>query len=346
MTEDRSGCNGIPGGHMATGWWGRDILWRVIAEQEHAKQRALLTDQIKTGGLRVALWRSASSGDECACRKKSNQQADRKCYSCHGTGIVPGYMKFGYNTVWMSPTDSDIVLTDVKVVTDFRSAKVVLNDDAIIGIIESGDKPFNRTAIGSQWEQSIITFIRTVDQSSIIVEYSLDSGMTWSDISNLSTVNPVSGVIRFKAILLRDSVDVLSPLFEIIRARYATIGLNDLQPDGSYRWGPWILVLRNIPKNRYIKTNYGDAPSRTEMSFWTVGLSVFDSSITYGSRGELIKPEDEGPCDFIEFLDGVAVGNRYVIIERQPSDPFGTVILDQNFLARLSETVDPYSLVF
>ena len=44
------GCK-VPGSHMAVGYWGRDIYQQVFAEQEQARQRALLTDQIFLGGM-------------------------------------------------------------------------------------------------------------------------------------------------------------------------------------------------------------------------------------------------------------------------------------------------------
>ncbi len=345
-TSSKTGCNGLPGGHMATGWWGRDSHRRVLADQQHAKERALLTDQLKAGGLRAALWQSVDIGNKCSCYKESNDQADRKCYSCHGAGIVPGYLKFGYETLWMAPTDSDVTLTNVKITTDFKSAKIVLNDDATTGTMESGDKPFSRIVIGSQWEYENNIFIRISGSSNVIVEYSLDSGSSWSDISNIVSANPSSGTIRFRTTLTRDSIGILSPLFEIVRARYSTIPFQEQQPNGDYRWGPWILAMRNVPKKRRTKSEHGDIPTQEGLSFWTSGLSLFDESITVGSTDELIKFEDNGPPDFIEILDGVMEGSRYVIVERQHSDPFSYLIVQQTMVIRLADPVGPYNLVF
>jgi hypothetical protein len=331
---------------MAVGFWGRDVHCRLLAEQEHAKQRALLEAQISAGGLRAALWQSNDSGSKCACYKESNQQSDRKCKSCHGTGVLPGYLKFGYTTVWMSVVDTDITLTNVEITTDFKSAKAILVSTALTGTIESGDKPFTRSIVGSTWAYDVASFVRIESGSSVTVEYSLNSGVTWAAIATLPTVNPAAGVIRFRATLTRSSTAVLSPLFEIVRARFERIAYSSLQSNGSYRWGPWILVLRSVPKNRYTKSEHGDIPSRTDMSFWTAGLSMFDPSIAFGSDEELIKKEDEGPSDFIEILDGVGTGTRYVVIERQFSDPLGLFLVDQTFVSRMADPSGHYLLIW
>jgi hypothetical protein len=339
-------CIKVPGSPTAVGYWGRNIHRRIQAEQEHARQRALLTDQIKAGGLRAALWQSNVAGNKCACYKESNDQADGKCKTCYGTGYAPGYLKFGYTTVWMSVVDDDLTLTDCEVTTKFKSAKVMLSNGALTGTIESGDKAFSRTIVGSTWEYDAVSFIRIADDSSVSVEYSTDSGLNWAAISNLPIENPSSGVIRFRATLTRTATSIRSPLFEIVRGRFERLPYDDLQSNGTYRVGQWILILRDVPKSRYVKSNHGDTPARTELNFWTVGLSFFDSSIEFSTPAELIKSEDEGPCDFVEILDGAMVGARYVIIERSHSDPFGYIIVEQNFVSRVATDVGPYSLVW
>ena len=231
------GCSNT-GNHMAVGYWGRDVHKRIICGQEHAKQRELLTAQIEAGGLRAALWQSNTDGNKCACYKEANDQSDRKCKTCHGTGSVPGYLKFGYTTVWMSVVDSDITLTNCAVTTEFKSAKVMLSSSATSGTIESGDKAFTRSIVGSTWEYEVSSFVRIAGSSTVVVEYSVDSGVSWTAIASLPTANPASGVIRFRATLTRTSTSVLSPMFEIVRGRFEIIASTDEQPDGTYRHGP------------------------------------------------------------------------------------------------------------
>lgn len=330
-------------GNTATGSWSRDVYGRINSEQEHSRQRALLQDQLAAGGLRAYLWTSASSGDVCSCYKQSTTQADRKCSTCHGVveGYIPGYNKFGYETIWMAGGDSTATLTDTEITTKWKSSKIQLTEAATTGTIESIDFAFTRSAVGSVWEYNVDSFIRDSANSSITVEWSDDGGGTWYGIATLVTSNPSSGNIRFKATLTRTSTSVLSPLFEIVRARYATIGLTDQTLAGTYRGGPWILVLRQPPFVTPEKSEYGDRPLEGSIPLWTAGLGFFDPSITIGSEDELIRKQGT----MLEMIDGTLAGNRYVIESVQLSDPFGGLMV-QNFKVRRGDPVEPYSLIW
>ncbi len=336
-----TGCK-VKGDHLAVGYWGRDIHARIFAGQEHARQRALLTDQILAGSIRADLWLGLEDGPRCGCYKESNRQSDRKCSACHGVGVVPGYRKFGYETLWLSGVDTSAVLTNVQLTKAFRSAKMELVSGALTGTLESADMPFARSVFGSKWEVDIQSFELEPAESSVVAEYSLNSGTTWDLLSNLETVNPLDGTIRFRVTLTRISVDALSPMFEILRARYARIALTRKQPSGEHRMGPWILVMREPPTTGYQKQEYGDIPIEDGLEFWTAGLSLFDPSIELGTAAELI----EGPSVLIDILDGARAGNRYVATSWKNSDPFGYMIVSQTFKIRIADDVGPYSLVW
>ena len=330
-----NGCKGL--GAFVYGYWGRDIHKRIAAEKEQARQAALLRSQIEAGGIRTVLYIPATSGEQCSCYKETNQQPDRKCKTCHGNRYAPGYYKFGFNTVFMSPVDTDITLTNTEIVTSFKSSKIGLISGQTSGTVESGDKSFTRSAIGSVWESDEVTFLRDKSNSSATVEYSLDSGSTWKAISQLETDNPSSGTIRFRCTLTRDSSDIVTPLFEIVRARYGIIDVSD-----DCRWGPWILSMYNRPKRKTIKSDYGDTPLQDDLNLWTAGLSMFDPSITVGSSDELLS----GDNIVLELMDGAISGSRYVINSIQASDPFAYIIVSQNFIARYTDDASPFSLIW
>jgi len=336
----RPGCMDL--GHMAVGYWGRDIHSHVFGEQQLSKERALLIEQILAGSIRADLWQGVEDGVKCGCYKESNQQPDRKCSACHGVGKVPGFFKFGYETLWMTGMDVDATLTNLRLSKNFKSAKLELVDDALSGTIESADKPFIRDVLGSTWEADYWSLVREDGVSDVVVEFSLDSGGSWSPICDLLTVNPSSGNIRFRATLTRDTANVLSPFFEVVRARYATIALSREDVGGSYRMGPWILIMREPPTTGYKKQEYGDIPLEDGLEFWTAGLSLFDPTITVGSEEEMIK----GPNVLIEVLDGARAGNRYVTTTWKNSDPFGYIITSQTFKIRIADPVEPMSLVW
>jgi len=336
------GCKGLGG--TAVGYWGRSVFQRLAAEQEFARQRALLQDQIFGTGISVSLWQGVSEGVKCACYKETNRSADRKCKSCHGVidGYIPGYLKFGYNTLWMCVSDTDITLTNVELVSDFKSSKVGLTTGSLSGTIESADKDFSRTAIGSVWEYEAIKFIRIEDDSDVVVEYSLNSGSTWTDIDQLPTNNPSSGTIRFRATLSRTSSDVFTPYFEIIRARYSRIDLDGARPDGSYTYGPFIRIMNTKPFRSLLKSEYGDYPNVASMTFWTSGLSMFDPDIEVGSMSELL----DNNLTIVEFLEGALIGKRFTVTNGKMGDPAAVVVVTQDFNLREVDTVGPRGIVW
>ena len=338
----KDGCKGLGG--SAVGYWGRDINKRICCDNTTGKELTNLRDEVNLAGINAAIWIGVTEGNTCGCYKKTYRSADRKCRSCHGVvdGLVPGYLKWGYKTVWMSPVDDGVTLTNVKITTDFHSAKAELENDALEGSIESSDIPFSRTAFGSYWEFDVAEYNRNDTYSSVTTEYSLNSGSTWNSMDQLPTDNPVNGSIRFRSILTRDSESVLSPLFEIVRARYAEIPLSGQQPDGSYDFGPWIKVVKTVPETTIVKSEYGDYPLVNGLSFWTVGLSAFDSRIDVGSEQEKL----EGPNVVVEFLEGTFANDRFAMLNWALSDPRGFTVMTQTFKVRAEDSVGPLSLVW
>lgn len=333
----RTGCNGVPGGYTAVGYWGRDIHRRIIAEQTIAKELVLLREQIKAGGIRAYMWKGAQSGTECMCYKKTNQQADRKCSTCYGKRYVPGFLKFGFNTFWMSASDEGLTLSNTEKVSEFKSSKISLVTGALTGTVECGDMPFNRTAAKSYWEQQAIFYTRLPDDSGVSIEYSTNSGVTWKDINSLVVESPVSGNIRFKATLTRSSADILSPMFEIVRARYSTIDIDD-----ENRFGPWVLLMKSIPVGRLTKSDRGDLLIQNNTKVWTSGMSMFDPTVVIGSKDELL----EGHDIMFEIIDGARQGDKYVMGDWQGSDPFAQILVSQTFTVRYVDPVGWYKPIF
>jgi hypothetical protein len=241
----------------------------------------------------------------------------------------------------MSGVDPGVILQDVRLTANFKSSKMELVPGALVGVLESPDQAFSRVAKGSLWETDVQTFIRDPD-TSVQVLYSLNAGLTWSDISLLAAANPSSGSIRFRVILSRTTVDAISPLFEILRARYATLDLEDAGVDVIPRMGPWILIMREPPSTGYRKQEYGDIPIEENLPMWTAGLSSFDPSLKANSAEELIK----GPAVLIRLMDGARAGNRYVAVDWKNSDPMAYQIVMQSFKMRIADPVEPMSLVF
>lgn len=95
-------CNKVPGSPKAVGYWGRSPWERIEQEETPGKIKALLQDKLIARGQAVCLWLPVTSGIECTCRKNTNQANDRPCPECYGTGFVPGYLRFLYETVFFT----------------------------------------------------------------------------------------------------------------------------------------------------------------------------------------------------------------------------------------------------
>ena len=339
-----AGCKGLGGN--AVGSWAREPLQRIIQDQTPQKETALLRDQLRIGGLRLELWIGVESSDEhqkCKCYKESVQQADRKCSSCHGVGYVPGYLKWGYDTYWLSASDLGTTFTDIEITNTWKSSKVQLVDSATTGTLESQDFTFTKSANGSVWEYDIQSFVRDTASSSITVEYSLDSGVSWNALSGLVAANPASGTIRFKTTLTRTTTSIRSPLFEIVRARYSRIPLGTfINPyTEAATEGPWILAINGYPDQQYLKSEHGDSPQGST-TFWTGGMSMFDPTVTVGSDDELL----HGPNILVQFMDGALAGKRYRPTSWKQADPFAYKIVSQDFQIRIADPVGPYGYVW
>jgi hypothetical protein len=349
------------------GYWGGSVRTRVKAEMTLEKTRALLESQLYGGGLRAYLWQTVidprllvtpiSSTPpiptipdgllHCSCIKASGQHADRKCRSCNGIGFIPGYKKFGNQTLWISSITPQLVLTNCNLNVITKPNRIQLDAGSLTGTIECPDIPFIRLLRDQAWEYRNDYILSDGNNSSVVAEFSINSGVSWSPISSLSEASTPPGVnagqIRFKVTLNRNSTSVSSPQWEILRTRFPTIDLCD-------RFGPWILVLKTVPNSRNIEDIRGVQLDSSGTNFWTAPLSYFNRQVP--DQGFVDQPLNKGELiidpAFIQFLDGVpsVLGNsRWSVMNVNWSDPFGYVT-KQVFQARQDQEQEFTSLVW
>lgn len=340
--------------HTAAGYWGRSIYQRVSAEATPQKERCLFQDELRGTGLKAELWQAvhdvrygeiAATGTlRCSCVKASGQQADRRCLSCHGIGYTPGYRKFGYTTIYAASISSGLVLSNVALNTTLKPYRIELVSGALTGTITTVDTFFIRNYMAGLWDYANSVVIKNGTASTVLVEYSVDSGLTWSNITLLATANPGTGPIRFRITLARTSTSVASPSWEILRVRFPTLPV-----DG--RMGSHILVLRSVSPNKLNLDLRGVQIDSTSNMFWTAPLSFFDSSIV--AQQDFSDTIDEADMirepAFIEWKEGPSaagpVAERWCLTSFTQAAPLGYFVR-QYFQARLQQQEEWLSLVW
>lgn len=338
-------CQGkIPGAPSAVGYWGRNMRCRISQEQTLPKMRALLQDQLLGGGLQAALWTAVHDvrdGDvaapgtiKCSCVKASNQHADRRCLSCHGVDYIPGYRKFGYETLWVASVSPGSILTNVQLNTVLKPNRLELAPTATMGSVETADLFFTRLYPDMSWEWRNDFVVKDATSGSVTAFFSVDGGVTWQPISTLAAANPLTGRIRFRIVLQRAATDAPSPAWEILRVRFPVIPIRE-------RFGPWIIVLKTVAGNKPIQDLRGIQLDANPTAFWTAPLSFFDCNVM--SQSNVGSTLDEGNTirdpAFIQFLEGINEGKypqRWTLTNFTFSDPLGYLIR-QFFQTRLAQ---------
>jgi hypothetical protein len=340
---------------LAVGAWTNP--WnRIQQDQTPQKMRALLWSQLLGGGLRARLWLAVhhpTDGEntalpgtlKCSCVKESGQHADRHCSSCHGVGFAPGYRLFGYETLWVASISPGLILTNVVLDKKIKPYRHVLADGALSGTLETPDLFFTRPVdAGGAWEARSDGIVRDGTQSALSTFFSTDGGATWALLSTLPTANPPSGRIRFRVQFTRSSASVLTPAWEILRARFPTVAAGP-------RLGPWILVLRNITPQTPVQDPRG-VVFEAQHKFWTAPLGMFDpcAASEQAAPGQPLDPKNliRDPA-FLQFLDGAAAAltppQRWALTNNAWSDPLGYLVR-QFFDAREAQPNEALSLVF
>lgn len=300
----------------AVGYWGRNPHARVVADKTVDKVTSWNLDKIMTMGLPFAVWREAASTvdnlPDCSCVKDTAKQADVPCLSCYGTGKVPGFLKFGTRTYWMSSIDPGWVTTNIALDKVNRPFRLHLVDDQLSGTAISPAVAIDLTGKLSAWDYKIDGFTRGDPLlSNFTVEYSVDGGTVWLAMSQLN-ITPPTTTIKFKLTITRTAVGVKSPMLEMIRLRFQTMA--DLRKELSE---PVIRVLETWDKNAESRTTYGNRQDSAGKRFWTMPLAFFDP--TMPRETPLSRLMDDV---FIEIRFGGNIGFRFALIEFDYSDTF------------------------
>jgi len=342
----------VPGAKGAVGYWGRaGVRCRVNQDQTLQKISALQQDQLLGGGLRVSLWQNVhpvTADDtlqpgtlECSCVKKSGEHADRRCLSCHGIGFTPGYVKFGYGTLYVASITPGLVVNGLTLNTTIKPHRWELSPGVLVGSLESPAFQFVRPQAGGLWESRSDGVIRHPD-SNIDVEVSLNGG-PYLSLQALTVADPYSGTIRYRVTLAQANAGIPSPDWEIVRSRFPITPVVGRQ-------GPWILILKTVAANKLSQDPRGNIIDSSGNRFWTKPLSFFNCTVKPQMAIDAALPPGNLIRDqaFIEFIDGVQDGEsplRWSLVDFTYDDPLG-YLTRQFFSSRRQQEKEYTGLVF
>lgn len=271
----------------------------------------------------------------CSCLKQTSKQSDNKCRSCFGTGIVPGYTKFGYREFFVSAIDPALTLASVLLFTEFTPYRLQLNVGATSGTILS--PVFVVTpAVGvtNAFQFAADMYLRQPAGTSITIEFSLNAGPFTAIAALPTTTAANNSTIQFRVTLARTLAASRSPLFEMLRVRYPRLD------------EPYIRVLKGLPTRTRSREAMGVVDTDATVRFWTVPLFVFDDLIPQDP--DVVAPQQSQviqPKAFLEFREGAYVGKRYDLGSFSYSDPAG-ILISQQFGCRLLQPDEIQSGVF
>jgi hypothetical protein len=148
---------------------------------------------------------------------------------CYGTGVFPGYERFGYSSLIIANPTPNLVLTNTmsNLNAQNRTAGFILAGVSSTGTVETPDYPVT--------DFKAVTYFRireavNLEENRNEYFFSTDSGATYTQIPiNYSTQQPVPDLsvfpttmtqIRFRVILKKRAATSSTPVFTYLKFRY------------------------------------------------------------------------------------------------------------------------------
>jgi len=345
----------IRGAHGAVGYWGRNPNCRIQSEQIGAKIRVLLQDKLIAMGRAAELWMpvtpSTPGTSACTCDKDTRGASDFRCFSCYGTRLVPGYLKFLHETIFAASAEyASLTLVDVERDLSIKPNRLRLTSAALTGTITTADKPYSNLT-SEDWTFEVAAFRKTAGTDIITTEFSTDAGGTWTDITAINGgAKPAgAGNIRFRVTLTRAALTTDSPDFEILRVRHrqperqtaATKVRADLLPGQILLLRTWVIAqaLRDA--------NLGRQMTYQADKGWTAPLDFYDKLTTAETPAAKVSDEEAGPHPFYELAVGIDKDVRFPIYQISFNDQLGAMptFTHQAFFDRRAQNGELYYLV-
>jgi hypothetical protein len=316
---------------LAAGYWGQDPKSTVLSTQTVERIMKNNTDLIRGMGVVADIWVEASENRDwlpvCSCVKTTNQSADQRCKKCYGTKRVPGFVKWGFNTMFYSAVSTGFQLPPtIRKKNDTTMHTLELSQGVLAAEFDTPDFSVNNP-YSTGWELQTAIYNRA-NQTGNSIKWSIDGGTTWS-AEPISTLHLERGNIRFRIRLERVDANALSPQFEILRLRH------------PIQECPFIKVARPMGTRKRSREVFGETENESGLSYWTVPI--------HGGAQVMGQPVYSKPWlpdrFLLEIKEGTFAGDRYVPVSYQRSEHIG-VMTSQIFSVRRAQPDEIYGSVF
>jgi hypothetical protein len=307
---------------MAPGYWGNDPASHIASLHTAERVLALNYDKMRAMGLPFKVWRRVDERLaltvprtlQCSCYKDTSQQSDVPCLSCYGQKIIPGYVKWGYETVAYASIHTDLTLVNMELNRQVAPFRLQLTSAATTGTITT---PLYTvvTPATAVTEYKVDGYPRD-PLGTITTQFSFNSGV-YQPIANLATITlAVGNTLQFQITITRPAITNKTPVFEILRFRFPIVQQfrvhNTAGPlDGFSHQDTTlpgeILLLKTWDQERFAREVAGTNTSTEGQRYWTLPLSFFDERIDRESPDAVL-----GRDHFVEEARGPEAGVRYV----------------------------------
>lgn len=324
---------------LAAGYWGQSPKSTMLADQVVERITKSNKDWVRMGVI-TDLWVPPTLNTDqlpvCGCVKTTNQSADVRCAKCTGLKLIPGYVKWGYNTCFYSAVNAGFtgeadagfnLPTGIVKNVSTTLHTLALAPGTLSASFQTQDFGVNNPYVQA-WELQTLIYNRAPGNS-YLVEWSLDRGATWitGDFTGLQLGR---GTIRFRITMSRLTTGSFSPQFEILRFRHPIID------------EPFIRLAKPMAPRKRSRGPYGvEENDGGGIKFIAVPLAGATQINGQNTFDRVIFPDN---C-LILLREGTFAGDRYFSTSIEPSEHIG-VMTSQLLSTRRVQTLEIFNAIF
>jgi len=229
--------------------FGQEDLWaRLVSRHD---------ELLSTGGIKADLWLQFDSGIRCSCIKDETGQVDQRCPVCYGVRFVGGFEKYGHQTLNVYGGDLSLTKTNIVFQEKRLPYPLVLDIGQTTGSILSPEYIITNNHGFTGFALTAQNHIRDINKDKITVEYTVDGGATFFDVSDATLLNEPTLKVQFRITMTRNIATEPSPFFHIFKARWKS------QTETQV-----LISKKTFPEQRWLES-FGVSVRLDGVTWWT-----------------------------------------------------------------------------